>query len=142
MSMYSQFATDQGLEKNGIVLDYGHFRVTVSRAGGSNKKFQRALESKTKPYRRQIQNDSMDDIVAERILREVYAQTVIQNWETLDGEKWKKGIESQDGKVLPFCDQNVFDTLTNLPELFADIQTQASKAALFKQTTQEDDAKN
>jgi len=142
MSMYSQFATDQGLEKNGIVLDYGHFRVTISRAGGSNKKFSRLLESKTKPYRRQIQNDSMDDTVAERILREVYAETVIQNWETQEGDKWKKGIESRDGKILPFCNQNIYDTLTNLPELFADIQAQASKAALFKQAIQEDDAKN
>jgi len=142
MSMYSQFATDQGLEKNGVVLDYGNFRVTIARAGGSNKKFSRLLERKTKPYRRQIQNDSMDDVVAERILREVYAESIIQNWETLEGDKWKKGIESPDGKILPFCNNNIFDTLTNLPELFADIQTQASKAALFKQTTQEDDAKN
>jgi hypothetical protein len=142
MSMYSQFATDQGLEKNGVILDYGHFRVTVARAGGSNKKFSRLLEKKTKPYRRQIQNESMDDIVAERIIREVYAECIIQNWETKEGDKWKKGIEGKDGKILPFCNQNIYDTLTNLPELFIDIQQQAGKAAIFKQEIQEDDAKN
>lgn len=142
MSMYSQFATDQGLEKNGIVLDYGNFRVTISRAGGSNKKFSRLLESKTKPYRRQIQNDSMDDVIGDRLLREVYVEAVIQDWETKDGDKWKKGIEGKDGKILPFCNKNIYDTLTNLPELFADIVSQAGKAALFKHETQEDDSKN
>ena len=142
MSMYGQFKTDSTLESKGIILDYGEFRITVARAGGANKKFAKLAEAKTKPFKRAIQTETMDNEKSMAIVREIYAEAVILNWETKVEKKFKPGIEGEDGKVLPFNKKNVILTLTNLPDLFADIQEQATKSALYRESIRETDAKN
>lgn len=143
MSMYKQFQTDENLEKKGIVIDYGDFRITIARAGGANKKFARVLEAKTKPYRRAIQTETMDNDRAMELLRETYAEAVILNWETKVEGEWNVGIENPDGEeLLPFSGDSVLQTLQALPDLFLDLQQQAGKVALFRQSIIEDDAGN
>lgn len=142
MSMYEQFQTDPDLEKNGIFIDYGEFRVTLARAGGANKQYAKLLEAKTKPYRRAIQIETMDNEKAMDLLLEAFAEAVVLNWEVKDGDKWKKGIEGPDGDVIPFNTDNVIKTLRALPDLFNDLQEQASKVALYRKSIDEDDAGN
>ena len=154
MSMYAQFRTDPKLEKSGVVLEYADFRVTIARAGGSNKKFARVLESATKPYRRAVQTETMDNELAMKVLRKVYADSVVLNWETMvdtgkfddEGEpicEWRRGIESPDGEgLLNFTPENVEETFRLLPELFSDIQEQANKIAIFREQALEDESKN
>lgn len=143
MSIYTQFKTSENLERTGVIIDYGEFRVTVARAGGANKRFAKSLEAKTKPFRRAIQTETMDQDRALDILREVYAETVILNWETKVGGKFKQGIEAEEGdKLLPLNAKNVDLTLKNLPDLFNDLQEQAGKAAIFRETIREDSSKN
>lgn len=144
MSMYNQFKTSQVFETKGVEIDYGDFRVTIARAGGANKKFARLLEAKTKSFRRAIQMEVMDNDRAGDILMEVFAEAVILNWETKVAGKFKVGIESADGgeKLLPFNTANVLTTLRNLPDLFLDLQQQATRQALFREEIVEDDAGN
>jgi len=143
MSMYEQFATDENLEKKGIVLDYGEFRVTIARAGGSNKKYARVLEAKTKPYRRAIQTETMQNEKAMDLVKEAYADAVILNWETKVEDDWKVGIENPDGgDLLPFNRDNVLATFVSLPDLFLDIQEQSNKVGLFRAQLTEDDTGN
>lgn len=146
MSMYKQFKTDTDLEKQGIVLDYGTFRVRVARMGGSNKKFVAQLEQRTKPLRRAIQADTVDRTKLIDVVREVFVDTVILDWETNVGTEsfpdWKQGIEAEDGSLLEFNRENVLDALRNLPDLYDDLQEQAGKAALFRAAALEDEAKN
>lgn len=144
MSMYQNFKTNPDLEKGGIVIDYGSFRVTLARAGGANKKFGRLLEAKTKPLKRAIQTDTMDSDKAVDLMKEVYAETVVINWETKVGDDFVQGIEDpQDAtKVLPVNKENLLTTFRNLPDLFTDLQEQATKAALFRDVIREDDVKN
>lgn len=143
MSMYNQFKTDPELEKKGIILDYGEFRVTIARAGGSNKKYARVLDAKTKPYRRAIQTETMQEERAKELFREAFAEAVVLNWETKVDGKWKSGIENPDGgELLKFGKDTVIQTLTNLPDLFADIQEQANKAALYRVANMETDEGN
>ena len=141
--MYKQFATDKKLEKEGIVLDYGQFRVTVARAGRANSKFVRTHEMLTKPVRRLIEQDILPVEREREINRQLYAKSVILNWEVKDDkDKWKQGIEAPDGSVLPYTEENVINTFAALPDLFTDIQIQASKMQLFRAADQEADAKN
>lgn len=144
MSMYAAFKTDENLEKNGIVIDYGSFRVTLARAGGANKKFGRLLEAKTKPHKRAIQTETMDQERALDIVREVYAEAVILKWETKIGDEFVEGIEdpSDSTKVIPVTKENLMATFRNLPDLFSDLQDQATKAALFRDQLREEDVKN
>lgn len=142
-SMYKQFKTSGTLETQGVVIDYGDFRVTLARAGGANKQFGKVFEAKTKPYRRAIQTETMDEGVAMRILCETYAETAIKNWEVKDADgNWSVGIEAPDRSILPFDVRNILSTFENIPDLFADIREQASMASLYREMVLEEDAKN
>jgi hypothetical protein len=125
MSFYKQFSTDSNLEsKAGVVLDYGAAgKITIHRAGGSNKKFGEVLTAKLKPYRRQIDAGVMADDVANRVLAEAYAESVIIGWE---------GVTDAEGNDLEFNRRNVVQLLTDLPELFKDIQGQANSVSNFR----------
>jgi len=141
--MYKQFLTDRELEKKGIVLDYGQFRVTVARAGSANHKFVRTHEILTKPVRRLIEQEILPVEKEREISRQLYAKAVVLNWEVKDDkEKWKQGIEAPDGSILPYTEENVINTFAALPDLFADIQIQSNKMRLFRAADKEADAKN
>ena len=142
MSMYKTFATESDFEINGISLDYGSFRVKIARAGGKNKRFAKVLEAKAKPFRRAIQTEMMDQEQGLELLRQVYAEAVILNWETLVDGEWKVGIEGPDGDLLAFSKENIVMTLKNLPDLFQDIKDAADKAALFRQVVADADLGN
>lgn len=134
-SIYDLFATDPKAEAGeGLVLDYGAFgRITIRRAGGANRAFARTLEARLRPYRRQMQAGTLDEAVAERLLAEVYAETVLLGWE---------GIRGRDGQEIAFSASAAAKLLTDLPELFRDIQEQAQKAANFRAAELAETAKN
>jgi hypothetical protein len=160
--MYKQFQTDANLEKAGVDLDYGDFIVTIARAGGANKRFEKVLEAKTKSVKRAIQTDTLDNERGKAILRDVYAEAVVLKWavkvkadakgkplEPLqvaqEGDEhtvFVEGIEGPNGDVMAASTENIAATFKALPDLFADIQEQAQKVALFRQAVQEAEAKN
>lgn len=145
MSMKAMFKNDETLERNGVLVDYGPFRVTLARAGGSNKKFERLMEAKVRPYKRAIQTETMDTEKTKEIMREIYADTVILNWEVkVEEDVYTQGIEdlNDETKTVPFNRENVIKTLKALPELFQDLITQAGNASLFREEIRETDAKN
>lgn len=134
MNAYEMFKTNDKLEvEEGITLDYGEFTIKVCRAGGANKKFSKVLGLKMKPHRRQAETDTLAEGVAERIMAEVYAETVILGW---------KGVKDEKGKDMEFNKQNVVKLFLDLPDLFRDVQEQANKIALFRAEEKEEDAKN
>lgn len=139
MSLYKQFKTDKNVEKEGIVLNYGKnskgedIEIRIARAGGANVQYAKLLEVKTKPYRRQIQNETLDNEVAEKITKEVYAKAVVMGW---------TGVEDENGKPLEFSSENCIKLFDDLPDLWMDIQQQSTKAALFRADILEQDAKN
>jgi len=138
MGMYDKFKTDAETEKTGVVINYGDFRVTVARSGGSNKAYQRMLETKTRPYQRAMATGVMDNDVSMDILREVFVETVIQNWEVKDGDDWVEGIENEAGEVVPVNKENLIQALTDLPDLFLDIRSQSDSMQLFRQGLREE----
>ncbi len=143
MSMYAQFETDPVLEsKTGVIVDYTSFRVTLARAGGANKRHNRVLEKAAKQHRREIQADTFTLEQNNSLQQKVYAETVILNWETLVDGKFKKGIEDRDGKLLPVTPENIIATFKALPELFGELQDQATKFGNYKKILQEADSKN
>lgn len=132
-NVFAMFGTDTNMEKTGIWLDYGAFRIRVARAGGSNHKFAKALEVVSKPYRRAIEREVLPEDKGIEILVTAYARGVILGWEDVTDEK---------GSPLEFNEKNVIWLLTKLPDLFRDIQEQAAKFSNFQVQDREDDAKN
>lgn len=145
MSAYDAFKVDVDLETKGVVLDYGTFRVIVARAGGNNKKYDKVLENRSRPYNRAIQTDTMDNTKAEDILKQAYAECVILDWQVLVKKKWVSGIEDPTtGKTVDFNTANVLSVLRDplLKDLWLDIRTQARNAALFRASIDEARAGN
>jgi len=141
--MYTNFQTDRSLEETGIWLDYGPFRVKIARSGGSNKSFARKLEAKTRPYQRAIKTETMDPAIAERLMREVFAEAVILDWNIKDAEgKWIVGMELPNGEIGKPNVETIIAILEEVPELFSDIQEQANKAANFREALRDANAGN
>lgn len=146
MGLYDIFATDENLEKTGVWFDYGDFRILAGFSGGGNKKYTTYAEKKFKPLRRAIETGAMGNERSMAVLIDVFAETVIYGWQTkqtVDGEEqWADGIESRTGEILPFTKENVRSTLTALPNLFSDLQTQCSMISNYRNRDMEAEAKN
>lgn len=139
MSLYKQFKTNEALETEGVWLEYGQtdagqpIRLKIARSGGKNTAFSKALEKATRPYRKAIQTGMMENTTADRLYKEVFAETVVLDW---------INVEGPDGKPLEFKKENVLQVFEDLPDLFNDLREQAANVALFREEVREDDLGN
>lgn len=134
MNLYKTYKADDDLEKQGITLQLGEdVSIRLARAGGSNQKYGKLFGEKIKPYRRQMDNGTLDDAVASRIMAEVYADTIVLGW---------SGVTDENGNHLEFTRDNCIKLFTDLPELFRVVQEEAGRLANFRQAEREEDAKN
>lgn len=142
-SMFEMFGTDPNMEKDGIILDYGDFRVTIARAGGANTDYSKMLERLTKPYMRAIKAETLPNDVAEDIFRTVYAHTVVRDFEVRRDTDWISGIPQKgSAELLPVNPENVKSTFKALPELFNAIREDAQKHSLFRKALLDEAAGN
>ncbi len=143
MGMYDVFETDESLEANGVWIDYGDFRILIASSGQGNKKYVKYAEKKLKPVRRALESGAMSNARSQALMADIYAVAVILSWEVSTGdEKWQAGIESPEGEILPFNEDNTKAALIALPRLFMDLQEQAGSLANFRKEELEDDTKN
>ena len=130
MNPYAMFETDSNLEKDGIWIDYGPFAFKIARAGGSNEKYKRMLQARMKPYRRQIQNETMSEEKAQTILLETFVDAVLLDW---------RDVADREGNVMDFNRENALQLFSDLKDLLADLQTQAQKISNFRREEVEED---
>jgi hypothetical protein len=155
-SIFDTFGQDSSEERSGISVDYGDVRFLIARAGGSNTNFQRVFRARAKPYRHQIDNELMSDEASEKLMAQVYAETVILRIDTLkkdeNGEPVKdsKGqqvwelntIPTREGETVPFDVPNTVALLLDLKDLFKDIQVMATKVSNFRKQEEAADEGN
>ena len=132
-TLHDLFKTDRNKETKGIVLDYGDVKITIARAGGSNKSFAKEMEKLTKPFRRQIQNGTLPDKTADIILKKAYAKHIILDWD---------GVVDDKDNPIPCTEENIIRLFDDLPDFFNDIQEQSRSASLFRDEEIEESAKN
>lgn len=143
MGMYDTFQTDPDMESKGVIVDYGDFRVRLTHAGQGNVRYVKYAEKMMKPVRRAMESGALGNERSLSIMSEIYAKTIIVDWQVRDGiDKWKTGIEGQNGEILPFNEENVLLTLKALPNLFLDLQQQASSMANFRRGELENESGN
>lgn len=131
--VFDDFETDKTVEKEGVWVDYGDYKIRIARAGGANKAYEICLANKSKPYRKQIQNGSMDIARQKELVKEAYIETIVLDWEN---------ITERDGTPIPFNKANVKGLFNRVPDLWEDLMTQAQDLALFKLDISEESAKN
>lgn len=133
MSIYSFKTNKQWESDQGVNIDYGKEKFRILRAGRSNRRYSDILNKRLRPYQRQLADGTLDPAIGEKIMIEVYADTIIIGWE---------GVCDEHGNYLEFNRDNVIRILTDLPDLFADIQEQAGRLSTFRDDEIESDRKN
>lgn len=134
-SLYEEFGTENNLEQEGVVQEYGEFWIKLARAGGSNKAYGKTLDKKSAKYRRAIDIGKLPDDVAVRILVETYAESVVKGW---GGD----GMVERDGTPIPCTKENVIRVFTDLPDLFAAVCKDSQSIELYKSEQQKVDSGN
>jgi hypothetical protein len=147
-SPYKVFKTDAKIETEGLWLDYGGFEIRIKRAGGANARYKKLLKKRVKPYRRQIDNETISEDTADRLWAGIYADSVIDGWRTKvvdkDGKllEYKDGfIPGEDGELMQYSRENCIKLLLDLPDLFTDIKEQAQVVSNFRAEALEEDEK-
>lgn len=140
---FEMFETNKTSEAEGIVLNYSDvFWVKVARAGGANDHYKRIFTEKLRPFRRAIQTDTMDEAASGRLMREAAAEGLVLDWGTGVYPNGRGSIPGRNGEPLAFTTENVVQLFEALPDFFADVYEQASKAASFRALELEADGKN
>lgn len=96
------FVADTDLEREGVWFDLGQgFEIKIARQ--STPEYRAALKRVTKPFRRQLMNDSLPDEKLQQLLGEVYAMVLVKDW---------KGLE-ENGVPVEFSPKKAKEILTN-----------------------------
>lgn len=146
MSLSNQFETDKQAEVDGVWVEYGANEngtipgFKISRMSKANKKYTKALEKATRPHRRAIELETMNNDLAERLFMQVFVDTVLLEWRNVPlsdvtGNKDDEGFAT-------FNSENAMMLFERLNELYDDLQEKAKKASLFREETLEGEAGN
>ncbi len=132
--IYKLYLTDKELEKKGfwhpITEDC---KFLLARAGGSNTKFGNVLQVKTAPHRRKMEDDKLDLELANRLMIETFAESVVLDW---------TGVTDPTGKKIKFSKTHAVNLLLDLPDLFDELRDAASKQSNYRTSVIVDDIKN
>lgn len=139
MSLYKDFETDKKAEEAGVWIDYGPndddtipaFRL--ARMGKANKKYVKTLEKLTKPYRRQMELGTMGEKLAQELNVSIFADSIVLDW---------RNVQDKDGNEIEFSRDAVKVLMNDLPDLYADLESHAQRAATFREKELEYDVKN
>lgn len=132
-SPYAMFATDTDMEATGITVDFGEFQFLIARAGGGNQKYGAMMEQKMRPHKRLFDKNLLGEEKAMEIAVDVFAKTVVLGW---------TNVVDREGKPLTYSVVNCKKLLTDLPELFRELQAEAMNSANFRALDAEEIAKN
>ncbi|OCG31614.1 hypothetical protein A9G29_06210 [Gilliamella sp. Fer2-1] len=139
MSLFEQFETDKTKEKDGVPVEYpananGTIPVFyIARVGGANSKYSLLIKKLTKQYKRQIQMDALPEDKLIEISIKAFSEGALRGWDNIQDRK---------GKNIPFSIENACNLFKQLPDLFADLISQANDIDLFKSMQIEEDIKN
>ena len=143
MGLRSQFKTDAKVEVEGVWLDYDSgVKIRTARAGGANKRYLKAMERLSRKYKRQLNLEILPFEVQNRLLREVYAETVILGWEGVTNEDLGSDDEETMNDEVLFSRDNCLRLFEELPELFKDVQESSSTLAIWRADLRTTESKN
>lgn len=97
--------------------------VTLRRAGGNNKQYQRIVQDLTKPVRRKIANETISIQELDEIYMKAYARAVVVGWED---------VTDLDDNPVPFTEANFIRVMQMYPDFWDDIQREAARMTNFR----------
>ncbi|MCH9732827.1 MAG: hypothetical protein K0U84_24740 [Actinomycetia bacterium] len=127
LSKLDDYLTSEDLEKDGIWMENftGGIDIKIRRAGGANRKYTHALLAAVKPYKkRRTGLDDLDPDISDKLLRRVYARTIVVDW---------RGVTGKDGKEIECTPEAVEELFKLVPELMRDVMELASSPRTFNE---------
>jgi hypothetical protein len=135
MGFRKHFATDPSIERTGVELDYGEGMVLkIARAGGANVAYQKTFTAVTASYKRAIEAETLPVEKGNELAREVFARSVLLDWEGVTMDDLN---DDGDMTPAPCTVENKIKFFNALPEVFRDVQEQATRAMLFRRNIEE-----
>lgn len=148
MSLRGTFKTDLNAETEGVELEVGvnefngqPITIRLSRMSKSNKRYTKKLEAVTRPHQSAINNESLDNDLAQKMLQGVFVDTILLGWGNVPKFDLT-GKEEDKSKTLDFTRENALALFAELPDLYDDWEDRAKKAAAFREKASEDTAGN
>jgi hypothetical protein len=139
MSLYQQFGVNPVKVEQGVEIKFGKNddgtipTFIVARAARSNKTYKKGLEVAMRPYRRQIELETLADSTADEVLMDVFLDTILKGWQH---------VQDENGVPLAFNKENAKKLFTDLPDLYEQLLNDSQRVALFREDAIEADAKN
>lgn len=123
-SLYQLYGNDKASEvQHGIELRFANAKFFVRRAGGANQKYNQELRRLTRPLRKQIQIDILEDNAYDELNKKAYFRAVVIGWEDVRDEM---------GNYMEFNEGNWIKLMTDLPDLWDAIQDACTKLSNFR----------
>jgi len=123
-NLYKMYETDEKYEKDGIDLEITEgVRFRIARSGGQNKRYQQILAKLMKPYQRAYEQGTLDNDKAGDIMQLAFIKGCLIGWQ---------GVTGRDGVEMEFNEGNALKLFGDLPDLFAQLQEQASKVSNYR----------
>jgi len=129
---FDNFVTDEKSENEGVWIDYASgFRLKLARIGCPA--FKEFMLKRGKPHMRSIEAGVMDDEIAEDMMKDAIAETIIKGWEgLLDGE----------GKEIPYSKETARELLDVPGDFYDEVFALAKQREHFRVAKTEGTAKN
>lgn len=124
-NLHKLYATDKGLEKEGIWMEIDDdVKFLVKRFGGNNgPSIKEAHARYMKPHARRIEAGTMPAKKEQELLIKFFVDACLIDWQ---------GIEV-DGKDTPFSREVAYELFKELPDLLAALMDEANNIENFKQ---------
>lgn len=141
-SLYDLYTTNTDAEKNGVWVPIAGSEFLMARAGGRNTKFKEAARKKFRPFAAAINNNTLADDVAEQLTVDVFVDTILLDWKNVPEPPDPVTKEFDPAKLIPFSKEAAKKLLTELPNLFDELQKQSMDLSNYQQEELGDVAKN
>lgn len=147
MSLRKTFKTDTRAEVEGVEIEVGMndhnnlpITIRIARMSKANKKYTKRLEAVTRPHQSAINNESLDNDVAAKLMQNVFVDTILLGWNNLPKSELT-GIDT-DSDDLPFTRDNALALFAELPDMYDDWEDRAKKSAAFREADKDAAAGN
>jgi len=146
MSLNNQFKTNKTAEIEGVWVEYAPNNdgtvpaFKIARASKTNKKYQKTLNKKIKPYSKALELGTMDEKLAQKLYTEVFIDSLLIDWRNV-----KVSDISDDEQAEGFADftqSNAIELFDKLPDLYDDLEANSKKLSMFRDDELEDDLGN
>lgn len=128
VSFDSIFGVDEDAATNGVWVKFGKAKVLIGFMGEANKNFVKAVETYSKPYKRDLDKGTLSNEEGKELLVNIITHGVVYNW---------------DGFEEPYSKEACARELSKKNSLFLqEVQEMAKRLTTFRKDELEEDAGN